>query len=116
MTSITDLIDRVSSHIPFRSVEAAQAFLDGYSVDDQAALISALYIGRDHIHDTIIRDDYVPAGWAFDRYFTTGREAKWDIPPRDFARILYEKGTNLPTYFTRFTDCTRASKYQLESF
>ena len=116
MTSITDLIDRVSSHIPFRSTEAAQAFLDGYSVDDQAALISALYIGRDHIHDTVIRDDYVPDGCVFDRYFTTGRAPKWDISPTEFARILYEKGNNLPTYYTRFIDCTRASKYKLESF
>lgn len=116
MTSIMDLIDSISPHIPFRSEESAQTFLDRYDIEDQVALISALYIGRDHLHDSIIKLDYVPNGWAFDRHFTTGSAPKWDISPADFARILYEKNSNLHTYYKAFIRCTQASEYSLDSF
>ncbi|MGB6214503.1 hypothetical protein [Pseudomonas mandelii] len=116
MTNITDLINSISPYIPFRNEESAKEFLDQYDNDDQAALISALYIGRDHIHDSIIRSDYVPNGWAFDRYFTTGRAPKWDISPADFAKKLYEKSSNLHMYYTSFVRCTKASNYSLSNF
>ena len=116
MTSITQLIAAATPHIPFANQAAAQAFLNQYSVDDQAALISALYIGRDHIHDSAIRGDYVPNGMAFDRFFTTGNAPKWDIAPTDFARILYEKNSALQTYFDAFNRCVQASSYSLADF
>lgn len=116
MTNVVELISSVSQHIPFQNGERAQQFLDQYSTDDQAALISALYIGRDHIHDLGIRPDYVPTGWRFDRFFTTGREPKWDIHPNDFARILYEKNTNLHRYYDAFIQCMEASQYSLDEF
>lgn len=117
MTSITQLIDSALANASFANEAAAQAFLNGYSVDDQAALISALYIGRDHIHSSEIQSDYVPKGIAFDRFFTTGNPPNWpEINPSSFARILYEKRTSLPTYYNAFLRCARASDYSLETF
>ena len=109
MTSITQLIQTISPHIPFSSVASAQAFLNQLSVDDQAALISALYIGRDHIHSNEVRPDYVPHGVPFDRYFVTGPQTKWEIPQSNFAQILHEKNTALQMYYNSFLRC--ASNY-----
>lgn len=116
MTNISQLIAAVTPHLPFNNEEAAQAFLVQYNLDDQAALISALYIGRDHIHDSVIQPDYVPSGLAFDRFFVTGNSVKWDIEPSNFARILYEKNTNLTHYFTAFLRCVQASAFPLATF
>jgi hypothetical protein len=108
MTNVTQLIASAKQNIPFTNQAAAQGFLNQYGVDDQAALISALYIGRDHIHDSSIRADYVPSGMAFDRFFQTGDASKWLINPSDFARILYEKNTNASVYFDAFLRCVPA--------
>lgn len=116
MADIQQLIGSISSHIPFPDVETAQKFLDQYSIDDQAALISALYIGRDHLYDTQIRPDYVPRNMTFDRYFTVGHASKWDIDPSAFARILFEKNTALDTYYQAFLRCVIGSKYRLQNF
>ncbi len=116
MTSITDLIASISPHVPFRTEEGAKAFLDQYGIHDQAALISALYVGRDHIYDSIILSEYVPKGWELNRFFTTGRAPNWDIDPADFARIIYEKNSNLNAYYDAFIRCTKASNYSLDSF
>jgi hypothetical protein len=116
MTTITQLIDAVTPRIPFANEMAAETFLGHYGVDDQAALISALYIGRDHIHASEIRPDYVPQGMAFNRFFTTGDAQKWLIEPSDFARILYEKNTNLTSYLDAFLRCVQASNYSLTAF
>jgi len=118
MTDINTLIAAVTPHIPFRNENAAQQFLSQYSEGDQAALISALYIGRDHLGQSAIQPGYVPASMAFDRYFHTGGVAgqRWLIAPSDFARILYEKNSNLNGYFSAFTLCASASGYSLSSF
>lgn len=116
MTTISQLIGSASPHIPFANESAAQAFLNQYGTDDQAALISALYIGRSHIHSSEIQPDFVPNGIAFDRFFSTGSPQKWDIEPADFARILYEKNTNLSTYYAAFVRCAQASGYSLAAF
>lgn len=116
MTSIEQLIAAVAPHIPFASEPAAQAFLNQYSAADQAALISALYIGRDHIHDAQIRPDYLPKSMAFDRFFHTGSAPNWDIPPADFAGILYKKNTMVATYYAAFIRCMRASGFSLNAF
>ncbi|MFL1916979.1 hypothetical protein ACJW8B_16530 [Plesiomonas shigelloides] len=116
MTHIVNLINDAVSATPFTLV-SADTFLSQYQVSDQAALISALYIGRDHLHDNEIRDDYVPQSMVFDRYFITGDgNPRWDINPADFARILYEKSTNLGMYFTAFVRCANSSQLDLSYF
>jgi hypothetical protein len=109
MTSVTLLIAATTPHIPFANEAAAQAFLNQYDVNDQAALISALYIGRDHIHHSSIRPGYVPNGYAFDRFFQTGDASNWLISPAGFASILHEKNTNLSVYYDAFRRCVPAS-------
>lgn len=118
MTDINTLITAVTPHIPFPNENAAQQFLSQYPESDQAALISALYIGRDHLHERTIQPDYVPESMAFDRYFHTGGDAgqRWLIAPGEFARILYEKNTQLSEYFSAFTLCASASGYNLSCF
>lgn len=116
MTNIHSLITAATPHIPF-SPAAAQSFLANYDVNDQAALISALYIGRDHYHDDAIQPDYVPEGMVFDRYFHTGGNgSSWFINPAEFAGILYEKNSQLNAYFEAFLKCATASGYNLASF
>lgn len=116
MTDIRILIQAADQLIPFKNEDIAQTFLNQYSEADQAALISALYIGRDHIHDQVIRNDYVPLGMAFDRFFITGNAPRWDINPNEFARILYEKNSNVRTYYAAFLRCVAASQYSLQNF
>jgi hypothetical protein len=109
MTYITQLIAATTPHIPFANEAAAQAFLNQYGVNDLAALISALYIGRDHIHHSSIQPDYVPSGYALDRFFHTGDASNWLINPSGFAGILHEKNTNLSVYYDAFRRCVPAS-------
>lgn len=118
MIHIQQLITAATPLIPFQSESAAAAFLNQYSIDDQAALISAFYIGRDHIHANQIQSDYVPATIPFDRYFHTGggHGVRWLIKPEDFATILYEKNTNLHTYYDAFVRCANGSGINLSSF
>ncbi|KHT17581.1 hypothetical protein [Pectobacterium brasiliense] len=116
MTDISVLIQAADQFIPFKNEDIAQTFLNQYSEADQAALISALYIGRDHIHDEVIRDGYVPVDMAFDRFFITGNAPRWYINPKEFARILHEKNSNVRIYYTAFLRCVAASQYSLQNF
>jgi len=116
MTDITILIQAAAARIPFASTSFAQEFLNQYSMDDQAALISAMYIGRDHLHGFDIQPEYVPEGFTFNRFFITGNEQRWDIHPNDFASILYEKNTNVHTYYQAFLGAVSRSKYVLQDF
>ena len=109
MTSVTQLIAAATPHIPFSNEAAAHAFLNQYDVSDQAALISALYIGRDHIHNSSMQPNYVPNGIPFDRYFHTGNAPKWLIIPSEFAGILYRMNTNASTYYSAFLRCVPPS-------
>lgn len=116
MTEITDLINAASEHLPFPTRIAAQTFLDQYNQSDQCALISAMYIGRDHIHGNAITQEYVPQSIPFDRFFTTGDSSRWLIPPANFANILYEKNINVEKYFDAFLNAVMTSEYSLIDF
>ncbi|ATR41265.1 MULTISPECIES: hypothetical protein [Klebsiella pneumoniae complex] len=118
MTHIQQLITAADSLIPFQSASTAKAFLNQYSIDDQAALISALYIGRDHLHANQIQSNYIPATIPFDRFFHTGggHGVRWLIEPAEFATILYEKNTNLRTYYEAFERCANGSRINLSTF
>ncbi|CAI0896872.1 hypothetical protein [Serratia grimesii] len=118
MTHIQQLTNQVLSQIPFNSSSEAQGFLQPYTQDDQAALISALYIGRDHIHFNTIQEDYIPDSIPFDRYFHTGggHGVRWLINPAEFKDILYEKSMSLKTYYGAFLRCTNGSGLDLSRF
>lgn len=116
MTTINQLIADVSPHIPFANEAGAQSFLNQYNVDDQEALITALYVGRDHIHGSTIQDNYVSQGMTLDRHFMTKNGTSWAIQPAHFARILYEKNSNLNTYYAAFTRSMQGSGYSLNAF
>jgi len=118
MTHIQQLISAAQPLIPFKNTSEAQGFLQQYTIDDQAALISALYIGRDHIHHSQLNDDCLNAGIAFDRYLHTGggHGVRWLISTKDFAEILYEKNANLSTYYQAFLRCANGSAVNLSNF
>ena len=110
---IQKLIQQIKPHIKFDSEASAQRFLDGYDVSDQMALISALYIGRDHIHAQELREDFL-------KYAKTGElNRTWEektVPPKDYATVLYEKGLNLNTYYDAFLRCMTNSNINLSNF
>lgn len=110
---IDDLIRDIKPHIPFNSEEIAQKYIDRLDQDDQIALISALYIGRNHIHSDKINDDHI-------EYLLSGEmDRHWEkdnITKNMFARILYEKNTNLTNYYDSFIRCATNSGYDLHNF
>jgi hypothetical protein len=65
---IDDLIRDIKPHIPFRSGQATQEFINRLGKDDRIALISAMYIGRSHIHSNEINDDHINSG-EMNRYW-----------------------------------------------
>ncbi|WP_412460100.1 hypothetical protein ACK2SD_14275 [Pseudomonas sp. SC11] len=110
---IDELIDAIAPHLPFHSVEAAQAFLSTLAPDDQIALISALYFGRSHLGSDCVNEDFLP-------YLRSGQMNRlWEqdsIVPADFATILYEKGSNLASYYDAFLRATNGSGYDRAAY
>ncbi|WP_269902249.1 hypothetical protein [Paenalcaligenes faecalis] len=108
MSNIFMLISAINPFLPFKSESDAQAFLNGYGLADQCAFISALYIGRDHLHSNGLNHDYVNANGTpiipIDRYHATGMSCEL-IHQKNFARILYEKNTILSNYYASFLKC-----------
>ena len=87
---------------PFQSEAAAQAFLSSISPEAQAQVISAMYIGRNHLHLDQFSDDDAP-------YVSPAGLIKYcdHIEPKEFARILCEKGQSTQTYLQRFILCAK---------
>lgn len=92
---ITTLIQQAIPLIPFRNKNQAQIFLNSYIPDDQLALISALYIGRDHIHQQTLLNGYQNAN----------RQTHNHISAVDFAQILVDKHDAARGYFDSFLRC-----------
>ncbi len=110
---IDTLINAIRSHIPFGSEQDAQKFINRFEESDRIALISAMYIGRSHIHAQVINDDhinYLRSG-EMDRYWEKGNVLDGDI-----ARVLYEKNTSLNYYYDAFIRCTTNSNYDRGNF
>ena len=89
---------------PPRKLAQAQALLSQYSLDVQAQLIAAVYLGRDHIHSTTMRDD---TDWT--------HRAVDHISTQNYAQILFEKSSSNATtkYLTSLLRCSKASEYDL---
>lgn len=121
MTHITILLEDLLKNIPANQ-DDANDFLSKYLVDDQCAIISAIYIGRDHIsYNTFIEDSeetsaYFTPSYPYGRFYTTGNSPRWIIEPSDFARIIYEKASSLELYCTAFKRCSDNSGYDMSSF
>lgn len=98
---IYSAMNNLKSSIP-HSVADAQALLDTLPFDVQEQLISAVYLGREHIHNSNLRDDV-----DIDRSYTD------HISKDEYARILCEKGENLIIYLDKLEACAMASGFDL---
>lgn len=110
---IQKLINNIKPLIPFASEQDANNFLKNYPQDDCYALLTAMYIGRDHIHSNSINPDYdsVISSGSFNRFYHQGTASLSQIP-----RILYEKNTNLTSYYDSFIRCSTNSGIDLNLF
>lgn len=86
---------------PFSQGEAAD-LLSSMSSDQQARLISALYMGRNAINGTTFTSDDAP--WANDQGLLQYTD---HIKPEDYVGILSSKGMNTIVYFQKFLICAR---------
>lgn len=114
MTHIDNLLAAIYPEIPFQSEASAEQFLRQYpDFADRIAFVSALYFGRSHIHDNQINEDHVKymASGEMNRFWEEGNFADSEI-----ARTLYEKNTNLKTYYDAFIRCTNASNYDRSKY
>jgi hypothetical protein len=98
---IYSAMNKLKSIIP-HSVADAQALLDTLPFDVQEQLISAVYLGREHIHNSNLRDDV-----DINRSYTD------HISKDEYARILCEKGENLIIYLDKLESCAMASGFDL---
>lgn len=96
-------MNELKSKLP-RSVEDAQVFLDTLSPDVQEQLISAIYLGREHIHSTKLRNDV-----EISRSYTD------HIGKDEYARILHEKGDNVITYLNKLESCAKTTGFDLNA-
>ena len=91
---IDDLIETIQPYIPFNSKQAAQEFIDRFEESDRIALISAMYIGRSHIHSNKIDDDHIKylRSGEMDRYWAVFFKvvvAKIMLRPSPFPALVY---------------------------
>ncbi len=110
---IQTLINNIKPLVPFASEEDANNFLKNYVQDDCYALLTAMYIGRDHIHSDTINPDYnsVLSSGSFNRYYHQDTASLNEIP-----RILYDKNSCLTSYYDSFIRCTTNSGFNLNNF
>lgn len=89
---------------PPRNLLQAAALLVQYPPDVQTQLITAIYLGRNHIHSAEMQGD---TDWT--------RRAIDGIPAESYAQILYEKASSnaTATYLNSLLRCSKASGYDL---
>ena len=95
--------ERLQQDQPETEAEARN-FLDALGEETQDQIIAAIYLGRDHIHESQIRDD-----------LDVSRGATDHIPRKDYARIIYEKSGNIKLYLDKMQECARNSDFDLAS-
>lgn len=84
------------------SVEAAQTFLTTLPPLVQAQLISAIYLGREHIHCSQLRSD-----------LPISRSYMMHIGQDGYAELLFRKGVDAANYLDKLVACARASNFDL---
>lgn len=101
-----NVYDAIQSFIGAGAVTAAQAqaMLSAYSEKVQGQLICAMYVGRDHVHSTELQQP----GSTYVGYTD-------HIPSDEYARIIYEKNSNVATYLNKMLECSANSGFDLNS-
>ena len=82
----------------------AQSFLDTLSSEVQQQLISAIYLGREHIHSTELRKD-IEINRLYNDHITKDQ----------YARVIHDKGENVTTYLNKLESCANASGFDLNN-
>lgn len=100
--SVVNAITSLKAIVPLTAADA-RAFLEVLPTDIQDQLIAALYLGREHIHCSKLRDDI-----EMSRLYTD------HISRDEYANVLSEKGTNVATYLNKLEECASASGFDLE--
>lgn len=84
--------------------QQAESILAKYSEDVQRQLINAMYVGRSNIHNKKLEEPGENYAGGADH-----------IEQNEFARILYEKNSNLKTYLQKVVECSKSSNFDLKS-
>lgn len=98
---IYDAIKQIKNMTPISEVDA-ETYLNSLPTHIQEQLISAIYIGRQHIHESKLLDDM-----DISRQYTSHMKRE------DFSRLISEKGVNVVTYLDKMEECALASKFDL---
>ena len=98
-------INSLKANLP-SSRGAAQTFLNTLSPSVQQQLIAAIYLGREHIHSSKLRED---EDIEMSRLYTD------HIGQDEYADILWEKGDNVITYLNKLEECANASGFDLNT-
>lgn len=102
---IDQLIIDIRLSIPFKTIEDAQTFIDGYAYCNRIAFISAMYFGKQHLYRNTVSDE-------FDTLFTGEENRFWEstsVMDNEIARILYDESEHLTAYYDAFLRCTTNS-------
>lgn len=102
--SLENILTRLKDSSPLNQLQTS-SFLSNLDEKTQLQVISAIYIGRDHLHSS-----------RFEEVSQISSNACDHIDPKDFAGIIYEKGMSIPKYIEQFLTCAKASNYNLEQF
>ena len=96
-------IQSLKQNLP-KSVSASQDFLDTLAPIVQEQLINAIYLGREHIHSSVLIDNGdIPINRTYVDH----------IGNDEYANIIYEKGSNVITYLDKLVECAKNSNFDL---
>ena len=99
---LLEAMQELKQNLP-QSIITAQNFLDTLDLETQQQLIAAIYLGREHIHVSTLRNDVMPMN----------RDYVEHIHNDEYANIIYEKGLNIITYLNKLEECAKNSNFDL---
>ncbi|MFI8145045.1 hypothetical protein [Acinetobacter sp. ABJ_C5_2] len=103
MTTLSTAITHFLS-TSINSSNDVKIFLSQYSALVQQQFVSALYIGRDHLHHNSLRQDIEISSQNYDH-----------IRDSEYTRLIFEKGANVATYLQKFRECATASNFNIDA-
>lgn len=103
MTTLsTAIADFLSTSI--NSIDDVKHFLNRYPANVQQQFVSALYYGRDHLHQSNLIDGSVISKQNIDH-----------IENSKYGNLIFEKGSNVATYLQKFRECAAASNFNIDA-